>query len=232
MGKNKRRLTARLPSNWRQLVWDSLPPSRRLRSAVAVLQLSGCRPEELQKGVIVRFEPAVEGYPIGLELTILGAKVGRIRDSKGIEHDRGQERRSILVSLDSPAAQHLLDEFDVAMKSGAEYLHVSYHRKSLSNRLSEVSRIVFPRRREHISAYCYRHQITSDHKAAGVARETIAAMLGQLSDYSQGSYGRPRNGRSATQPLVLGAFATNPVKRSKKTDRLQHFKKPKKTPAP
>jgi len=225
MGKDKRALTARLPSNWRQTIWRALSvDNTRLLSAVAVLQLTGCRPEELKAGVTVAYMHNDPTHGEVLALTIKGAKVSEIPDRNGNLHQRGQPERTIIVSLSSEQASHLADRI---MDNGGKALTVEYHRKGISARLGETSRKVFPKRREHISAYCYRHSFASDQKSAQVERDKIAAALGQLSNYSQGAYQGARRDESDSgtqQPPILDATATRPVKHSKKTDRLLRFK--------
>jgi integrase len=220
MGRAKRAMTGRLPSNWRQQVWGAIPATNlALRNAVAVLELTGCRPCELQKGVVVTLENDPELGTV-LVFRVLGAKVGRIRDRKGNFHDRGQPERHLAVPLASAAAQYLAER--IAQVGG---LVIRYHRKSISNRLNEIGRELFPRRRELLSAYCYRHAFCSDLKDTVADGKIRAAALGHLSDYSQGLYGRPsRSGKGTQEPPILDAFGSRQVKHSPKMDRLLRFK--------
>lgn len=220
MGNAKRAMTGRLPSNWRQQVWAAIPAfNLALRSAVAVLELTGCRPCELEKGVTITLENDPELGTV-LVFRILGGKVGKIPDCNGDLHDRGQPERHLAVPLASEVA-HYIAERIVPLGE----LVIRYHRKSISNRVSEISRQLFPRRREHLSAYCYRHAFGTALKDTVADGKVRAAALGHLSDYSQGKYGRPsRNGKGTQQPPILDAFGSRPVKHSPKTDRLLRFK--------
>lgn len=223
MGKDKRALTCRLPSDWRQTIWDDLQEGNaKLRQAVAAIQLTGCRPSELSKGVTVAYIHDHPKHGEVLSFTIAGAKVGEITDRNGTRHQRGQPERTIFVSIASEPASYLAD---IIMDNGGKPITVTYHRKSISARLGEISRRVFPKRREHVSGYCYRHAFACDQKTQGVERDKIASALGQLSDFSQGAYqGKRRDGSGSQQPAIVDSTATRPVKRDKKTDKLLRFK--------
>jgi integrase len=223
MGKDKRKYTATLPVGWRENLFDSIrQDNTRLRDAVAVLQLTGCRPDELEKGVLVEFAMAEDGEPDCLIFTIAGSKVGLIEDLNGRLHERGQPFREIGVGIAGNAAIYLVDR---ANTYGV--IKISYNRKSISARLGELSRLVFPNKREHISGYCYRHQFSMDLKNADVERTAIAAALGHLSDYSCGAYGKKskrKGGVALDESPILAATATKEIKHSRKTDRLLRFK--------
>lgn len=223
MGKDKRALTVRLPENWRQDIWNALSKdNRKLMSAVAVLQLTGCRPKELNLGVTVAYMHDHPEHGEVVALTIIGAKTDDIPDKNGKLHQRGQPERTILVSLASEQASFLAD---LIMDNGGKPITVGYHLKSISTRLGEASRKVFPKRREHVSAYCYRHSFSSDQKSGDVGRDKIASAMGQLSDFSQGAYqGKRRDGSGTQQPPILDATSTRPVKHNKKTDKMLKFK--------
>lgn len=221
MGHAKRKFTSRLPADWRELVWNAISPtSMALRDAVAVLWLTGCRPKELGEGITVEINRETPDWGEVLVFTIGGAKVGKIRDKNGVLHDRGQPERCIAVAIDSEPARYLAERI---RRKGSR--KIRYHRKGISNRLSEVSRRVFPRKREHLSAYCFRHAFSSALKDSVSERSTTAAALGHLSDYSQFRYGRKsRSGGGMKKPPILDAFGSRHVKHSKKTDRLLGFK--------
>ena len=221
MGRAKRIFTSRLPSDWREEVWQSISETNTaLRNAVAVLQLTGCRPWELARGVTVELNSENPEWGKVLLFTINGAKVGQIPDRNGNLHDRGQPERNIVVPITSPLAQYLADLIATSNRQV-----IRYHSKSISNRLSEISHQLYPRRREHISAYCYRHAFSSDIKDSVPEVNTRAAALGHLSDYSQGRYGRPKKGtKGVKEAPILDAIGSRQVKHNKKSDRLLRFK--------
>ena len=221
MGRAKRILTSRLPSDWRDQIWQSISVTNiALRSAVAILELTGCRPCELAKGVSVELNDENPEWGEVLLFTIAGAKVGKITDRNGNLHDRGQPERNIVVPITSSPAIHLAN---LITEFGRQVIR--YHRKSISNRISEISHRLYPRRREHVSAYCYRHSFCTDIKDTVPEANTRAAALGHLTDYSQGRYGRPsKGGKGGKKPPILEAIASRQVKHSKKSDRLLRFK--------
>jgi hypothetical protein len=97
--------------------------------------------------------------------------------------------------------------------------------QTLPARIGELSVAVYPKRKQRISAYCFRHRIVADLKRYGTGRETITQALSHLSDYSSFRYGRPSSGKgSGDSSPALKAEAARKVKRNPKTDRLSHFK--------
>lgn len=221
MGQSKRRLTSRLPADWREQVWRAVLPTRvALRDAIATLWLTGCRPQELSNGVVVELNHEIEEWGEVLVFTISGAKAGKIRDKNGKLHDRGQPERFVAVAIDTEPARYIAERL-----RWLGSMRVTYHRKSISNRLHEISCRLFPRRQEHISAYCFRHAFGTALKDTVSDRSTSAAALGHLSDYSQFRYGRQsRGGRGTKRSPILDAFGSRQVKHAKKTDRLLRFK--------
>lgn len=228
MGHDKRQYTAALSrecADWPDLVFSAIPPKNlHLRDAVATLRLVGCRPSELEEGIVVEYVAENGNSTAHLIFKIEGAKVGQIKDREGQLHDRGQPYREVDVPVNCPAARYLVERIN-----DAGFIFVQHHRKSISTRLGELSRGLFPRKREHISAYCFRHQLSADMKTAGIDPETIAITLGHLSDFSMGSYGRRKKGGNGgsggnNSPPVLAARATRKVKKSPKSNRLTLFK--------
>jgi integrase len=224
MGNDKRRFTAALPRGWRDTIFNAIPPgNERLRDAIAVLHLSGCRPAELAKGVEVELVAGENVQENMLVLRIEGSKVGAIKDQTGKVNQRGQPYRELLVRIDGPSAIHLAERV-----KHLGIMEVRHHRKAISSRIGELSKIIFPRKLERVSAYCFRHQFSADLKSADVERDTIATALGHLSDYSAGAYGRRtrggKNGNTIFESPIVNAVATKPIKHSAKTDRLLRFK--------
>lgn len=208
---SKRYGLSKLDPEWREKIFASLH-SERLKRAVAVLSATGCRPSELERGVIVRLQNNQ------LHIGIQGSKVDA-------ETGRGQPLRLLLVVKNNPWAQFLVSE--VRSHEGQAMI-VKYDAGGVSQRLREKSREIWPRRKTLISAYSYRHFMGKSMKESGESVDKIAAALGHATDFSQASYGRAGSGkRSAGQHGVLAARATNPIRHSPKTDRLTRFSKPK-----
>ncbi len=207
---SKRYGLSKLDPQWREKIFASLH-SQRLKLAVAVLSCSGCRPAELERGVIVRF------HNNQLQLGIYGSKVDA-------QTGRGQPVRLLVVDQSRTWAQFLISEL---CRHESRHMTVKYDAGGISQRLREKSREIWPRRKTLISGYTYRHFMGKSMKESGETAEKIAVTLGHASDFSQGCYGLSGSGkRSAGQHGILAAGATNPVRHSPKTDRLERFIKP------
>ncbi|MDE2259076.1 MAG: site-specific integrase [Betaproteobacteria bacterium] len=194
----------KLAQDWRERIFESIH-SERLKAAVAVLSATGCRPAELEMGVIVRLKDET------LQLGIRGAKIDP-------EKGRGQPLRLLVVDRTTPWGRHLEK---LVLDSPGQTITVAYDAGGISQRLREKSRELWPRRKSLVSAYCYRHFLGKSMRESGESAEKIAFALGHASDLSQLSYGRAGGGRKLLgQHGILAATATNPVRHSAKLDRL------------
>lgn len=201
---SKRYGLSMLDKNWREKIFKSLH-SQRLKLAVAVLSCTGCRPSELERGVIVRLQNDQ------LQIGIHGSKV----DEKT---GRGQPLRLLVVDYANPWGEFLYQEL---ICNDGQHMTVKYDAGGISQRLREKSREIWPRRKTLISAYTYRHFMGKSMKESGESADKIAATLGHATDFSQKSYGRAGSGKkSAGLHGVLAAGASNPIRHSPKTDRL------------
>ena len=204
---SKRYTLSKLEAGWREKIFSSIH-SERLKLAVAVLSTTGCRPSELERGVMVRL------FNGKLTIGIQGAKVD-------VETGRGQPLRVLVVDSMSPWGEYLLEH---ATKQGDQTILIQYDAGEISQRLREKSRELWPRRKVLISAYTYRHFLGKSMKESGEPPEKIASTLGHATDYAQTMYGRAGGARkSAGQHGVKVAQATNPIRHSSKTDRLERF---------
>ena len=207
LGKSKRYTLSKLDPEWREKIFSSIK-SKRLRLGVAVLTACGCRPHELERGIIVKFH---DGH---LDIGIHGSKVN---EAMG----RGQALRLLRVDTSTPWGCYLME---AALHAGNPLL-IRYDAAGISQRLREKSRELWPRRKSLVSAYCYRHYIAKSMKESGEAPDKIASTLGHATDFSQNVYGRAGSGKKCTgKHGVLGAVATNPIRHINKTDRLDRFK--------
>ncbi len=209
---SKRYGLSKLDPCWREKIFASIH-SDRLKLAVSVLSATGCRPSELERGVVVR---ACNGQ---LHFGIQGSKC----DS---ETGRGQPVRVLVVENSTQWGQYL--DQQLANQPG-QSMRVCYDAGGVSQRLREKSREIWPRRKSLISAYSYRHFMGKSLKESSVGADIIASVLGHATDYSQAVYGRAGGGkRSVGQHGIVQASATNPIRHSPKTDRLARFIKPDK----
>lgn len=204
--KGKKHTLSLLTPNWREQIFANLH-SIKLKTAVAVLSATGCRPCELEQGVILAISEGV------LVIVICGSKLN-------ILQKRGQAERSLVVSRQTPWGAFLSERLSLYERN----MLVTYDAGGISQRLREKSRELWPRRKTLVSAYSYRHFIGRSMKESGEPSEKIAYTLGHASDYSQAKYGRA-GGRKSTAGAhgIIFATASEPIRHSPKTDRLQRF---------
>lgn len=176
---------SRIP-NWRERLFGQV--AEKHKAAAAVCALSGARPSEIARGV----EVTQDGDT--LLLRILGAK---------ITHSSGQPERLLRIAIDSVEARYLLalaEAGPVTVATKAQAFCAAIERAGIQ---------AFPRARQRISPYVYRHALASSLKAEGIEPLQIAACLGHLVTASQSAYGRAvHGGRSSA---VLAVRASMPV---------------------
>lgn len=180
--QSKRRGLAKLPSNWREQMWLILPKASKYRAAIAVLELAGARPSELVTGVDV-----VSDGDGRLHITIYGSK-------RGVDGQHGRESRTITVAADTVQAKWL---WQAAADAGGG-LRVSVENpKRLADEVSRLGRRLWPRKRDTVTPYSYRHAFAADVKAQHPEDwDTIAAALGHCVAETQRHYGRAKQSRA------------------------------------
>lgn len=212
--RSKRYTLSKLPSEWRETIFLSIS-SERLKQAVAVLSATGCRPSELERGVLV----AVKDQK--MQIGIKGSKVDE--DMK-----RGQPLRLLTVDSTTRWGSYLSE---CVSNNNGKPLLIQYDAGGISQRLREKSRELWPRRKSLVSAYSYRHFIGKSLKESGEDKYKIAAVLGHATDYSQAVYGRAGGGKKgAGQHGIVKAIASNPIRHSVKTDKLSMLASRKSAP--
>ena len=189
MGKSKRASVAKLPKDWREKVVAAALHSNAgdaFKAAVAVLCVTGCRPEELEAGVA-----CLKRQNGQLELRIRGAKTGTIDNGKVVA-DRGQPWRALIIDADASEASRYL----AALCSNKPSALVQFNKDSLRKMVGRVAKRVYPKKDgAGISPYCFRHAMAADLKSCDELTDEQRAMaLGHLSVESIASYGRRRRG--------------------------------------
>ena len=186
--------------NWQEKLFEKC--STKHQNALAISLLSGCRPAEIESGVVIKKDESGN-----LILTIRGAKLSEIR---------GQETRVLSISPDHFAAKHLLAQIE----NGQE-LTVSSNAKCLSDATRQAGKRAFPRLRIGVSPYSIRHAVASQLKASGVAADAVAMTLGHAATASQSAYGRAHHGTKGAAALaIVGVSASRAVR-----DNLRTFEK-------
>jgi len=186
--EGKRKGLRSLPRDWVEKIIQALPVQHR--DVAVVMALTGCRPSELQKGVVL--EPESHG---SLKITISGAKF-----KKGFQ---GQEQRVLVID-----EVHTLTLF---MKTLEKPTWIKLENK-------ETFRKAFRRAAQklgykNVSPYSLRHQFSAGMKAEmnyRWTREDLAKALGHITDRCQQNYGHPNQNRGGSG--ILSAEASSPIK--------------------
>jgi integrase len=193
--RSKSRSLHKVPSDWRERVAEAMPERHRL---FWLLQCAtGCRPQELARGISVQLRP------LGLiTMTIAGAKLSK---------RAGQPHRTILLSIKEVGVVQMLARELVARPDVVLVLpcKVDTYRKAVSR----CCRKVFPTAdvNKLLSAYSARHQRKADWKVAGMNRIDLAKSLGHRTTRSSTYYGANVRGRTGSVKPVAVA-ATHEVK--------------------
>lgn len=189
----KRRSLRGLPPDWReQLV--AAAASSKYADQVRVMALCGCRPAELEKGILIRRDG--DELVIGIE----GAKVSTRTGG-------GQSWRELRIAADHPLAAGLQDgQYRVP------------NAKAIENAIDHYGKKLWPNRAELISAYTLRHAAATDFKAADLNQVEIAAALGHASTATMDRYGSANKGGKGGLKLT-STEAARTVREPKKAAR-------------
>ena len=98
------------------------------------------------------------------------------------------------INAQTRDAQHLVDQ----VKERGEFV-VHANAGALSDRVRHLSKTVFPRYKERVSSYVYRHQVSADLKASGASSTDVSTALGHSSDETKRYYGSGQSSRGGNQ---------------------------------
>lgn len=223
MGAKKGRLGL-LPDNWQEALLAAAQQSEISHGAtyapvLALLWATGCRPDEIAKGIDVGKDGKEWKFIIpGAKLGITGGVAGKAK--------RGQEFRTIKVQDTGALWCKVLSSalgvrsFMTIKSSSADTIGTQIKRLA-KREFGDLPASRLP------SAYSFRHSLARDLKTQGVEVETIATILGHASCRSSSRYGRWRQGGGSKAPLVIDAVASNRprgAKEKKNTSGLGRFK--------
>jgi integrase len=188
-GKNhprngKKASIQKLPDDWQDQMCSIMSKHRYL-NAVRILACTGCRPSEIEKGVLVHHKQD------GIYFEIKGAKVDKVR---------GQDWRQIILPKDHQIASKINDGMYSAQK------------KSISEIITRKGvKLGF----EGISAYSFRHQFASDLKASGISEKNIAMAMGHQAEVTQETYGNSGKGKQIILKVTANKIPRAKLKKSK-----------------
>lgn len=193
--KTKARRLKSLPKNWTERIFQAALKSRSKHlDALAVMSISGCRPQELAYGITLSLNT-----DNSLHVHIYGAKT-----HEGLY---GQAFRSFDVSNDSVEFKFLVDR----LKNNEGQLIVTAEPGAICDKVAYLSRKAMPQLKEVATAYCYRHRFSASLHHAGLEAESIAKALGHCTDQSQQHYSTAyRTGATGFQ--ISNINSTRPIK--------------------
>ncbi len=194
---SKRKTLRGLPDDWREKIHDRMyARGSRYASAALVVHHTGCRPAELEKGVMVRHEGDA------ITLTIYGAKQSEKNRS-------GQEWRVISYPAESDQG---LELFAKVLRGGSAEMVVlpGQPQAFLKAYKWAASKSIDGVKGRRISPYSARHQFAADMKRNGYSRTQIAEAMGHQSTKSQSQYGGAGQGGGGGKSL--SAEASSPVR--------------------
>jgi integrase len=170
---SKRKDMKGLPDDWRERIVARLPKYRR---AVLTQAVTGCRPDELVKGV---------------KLSIMdGQLTAEITGSKVTEKS-GQPSRRLAWPVDS--ASLLVAMLVEEVQKGLSIAKIQ-DAKTYSGAVRAAGKREWPGRRKSVTPYCFRHAAASYMKASGMEDAAISQALGHCADVARSYYGQWANG--------------------------------------
>jgi len=196
---SKRNTLSKLKAGWREALWSATPDNHR--SMMAVLALSGARPAELAKGVLVRRDGDQ------MYFLIQGAKLDKKRG-------KGQKERLLKVDPEgSPEGAWLMEKL-----ASLGEVTITASARDCDNWVSRAwARAVKKKlpgtvKNERVSPYVLRHAFAARVKASGADVERIAEALGQQATKTQQEYGHAQMAQKSGGGRVTKVSATTPVR--------------------
>lgn len=177
--RGKKTSLTKLPKDWRQQMANQVHGQFRIPAIVALL--TGCRPAELEKGVLIE--------------NIDGALYATIRSAKHTAK-AGQEQRRFRIA-DHPVTTLLINAMNESDETRSKMLVKVTYGNSVTTHLREAGRKLWPGRKESITAYSARHAIATDCKKAiadGADPDLASKVLGHIVDKTASYYGSTLQG--------------------------------------
>lgn len=203
---SKRQDIIGLPADWRERMYKEIDRMGRGKYELSflVMALTGCRPEELKRGISITTNPDVITFKIN------GVKVKKTQ---------GQEWREIDYSMNNK--HPLLQEF-FSIYSGEGVVCID-NKSNYTGALQRAGRRLWPKKVRTISSYCLRHAAASDFKQV-LSLDDVSKAIGHMVDATRSLYGQRQMSRSGgLRPAAVRA--SRPIKStapkfSKKPQRL------------
>ena len=197
---SKKEVLKVVDDDWRNRFLALTSSNETYKVACLLTMLCGLRPEEMQRGVLVK------RHGPNLAIKVEGAKVG--------EHS-GQPWRGFMGPV-SLVPSWFVDELGDDLKT------FSANKDNMRSYLYRLSPAVFPpkagKKQQRLSAYVHRHAVATDLRQDSWLAEEIAQVLGQASADTTRHYGfnsRGSKGRRSRTSIGRGTVATARTVRSK-----------------
>jgi integrase len=211
---SKKKDMKHLSAKWRWEIVEAIPEKWRLYALV--LAATGCRPDELMKGIIITTEnnqiifkiigaKVRDGFITQYSTSLLGERV-----PNKVAYHAGQEER--ILGYDISAGNiyaNAIAKSLVSLKVSGGYLQIK-NTSSLRLAVRKTAKKLWPKRRASITPYCFRHAFSSDMKASGKGKADIATSLGHAVTGTQSCYGSFSMSKGGVAPTSISG--TTPVK--------------------
>jgi integrase len=185
-GNSKKKSLRKMPKNWREMVWDRCE-NYDYKGALAILQLTGARPSEIERGVSVAGDASSDF----LEITILGSKQGKAKKN-------GQATRIVMVDMRTRVNPGSPKDYLLSQVAYEGYFFIQANAKRLNDYVLRLSKKIWLRKKNHIAPCSYRHQISADLKGEGTPPPKISMVMGHRSTQSKKKYAGKRQARGNT----------------------------------
>ena len=191
---SKRQALRGLPGDWREQLYQRAA-NGKYADAILVAALTGCRPEELRRGVLIRRVDNPRSGMGEIRFEIDGAKVKTYQ---------GQPHR--LISYGSTDSHPLLLALITRLAEQRELLVRIDNPANFTVEVRRLARSLWPKHKQAITAYCLRHQWSADMKRLGDA-DSVSQGLGHVSAKTRRNYGQANqaSSRHALRPIAIEA---------------------------
>lgn len=159
-------------------------------------RLVGLRPIEWRSAQLVRSTVVVDADRPAERRAILVVQSAKATNGRGL----GGSRKLDLVEL-SEEEQAIVEQMTLAAYQLVQEGHFSAAYRACSELLREANAALWPKRKQRITLYSGRHQVSADGKNRFSAAE-LASVMGHSSDLTaQIHYGKRRKGSATRMPL-------------------------------
>lgn len=209
--KTKRNISKLTPDFRTKILDFAIEKNYKCADALAILNFSGCRPAELEKGVGVSFNKEKNE----IEIKIAGSKLSE-------KMKRGIRIRKIHIKITNENEQYLKSLILKCEENNNSFIVRIESKKAFSGYITKISKKIWPKKQYHASAYSFRHAKATEMKNAEYSQEDIAKVMGHASCRSQEAYGRKsrKKGTGKFDDIANVEASSQP----RPSDRFQRFK--------